>query len=76
MDTSQPDSKAKLPTDQKSHMITCIEDDCRFTIRGSGTEPKIKLYIEAQKSCEQDAYDKASAVKDAIINDWLSELTT
>ncbi|RIA98178.1 hypothetical protein C1645_798393, partial [Glomus cerebriforme] len=46
-DTSKPDNKANLPTSKSSHMITFgLENGCTLTLRTSGTEPKIKYYLE------------------------------
>lgn len=46
-DSSRPDKKAILPTSSSTHMITFFfENGCVATLRGSGTEPKLKYYIE------------------------------
>jgi len=46
-DSSRPDKKAILPTSSSTHMITFLfENGCVATLRGSGTEPKLKYYIE------------------------------
>ena len=46
-DSSQPNGLAVLPVDYKSHMITfTFENNCVVTLRGSGTEPKLKYYVE------------------------------
>lgn len=42
-DSATLDGKPKLPVSKSSEMITCeLEGEVRFTVRGSGTEPKIK----------------------------------
>ena len=47
VDTAQPDKKPVLPVSASSQMITyTFENGCIATIRGSGTEPKLKYYIE------------------------------
>ena len=47
LDTSKPDKKATLPSSKASPMITYyFENGVSLTIRGSGTEPKIKWYSE------------------------------
>ena len=74
VDTSEPDGRAKLPVDVKSHMITCELDDARFTIRGSGTEPKVKLYVESRGDTAEAAQKRAKEVQELIISDWLSSL--
>lgn len=54
-DSSTPDGEPVLPIDPSSQMITCeLEGGVRFTVRGSGTEPKIKSEISLpflQTSC-------------------------
>jgi phosphomannomutase len=46
-DTTQPDNKAILPVSRSTHMITFyFENGCIATLRGSGTEPKLKYYVE------------------------------
>lgn len=46
-DSGTKDHKATLPSSSSSYMITFfIEDNITFTIRTSGTEPKIKYYSE------------------------------
>lgn len=50
------DNKPNLPIDPNSHMITFNlrknSDIIRLTIRNSGTEPKLKIYIEAKSNSE------------------------
>lgn len=42
-DSDTPDNKPELPVDKGSHMLTLwLDDDIKFTLRGSGTEPKVK----------------------------------
>merc|ERR1712000_241914 len=46
-DSSREDKKAVLPLSKSSPMITCeLENGVRFTVRASGTEPKVKFYTE------------------------------
>ena len=40
-----------------------LSDGSRFLIRPSGTEPKLKIYIEAVGNSHRDAADKADAIK-------------
>lgn len=45
-DSAAADGRPVLPVDANSQMITCeLEGGVRFTVRGSGTEPKIKCEI-------------------------------
>jgi len=46
-DNTQPNNKAILPTSSSTHMITFFfENGAVGTLRGSGTEPKLKYYFE------------------------------
>ena len=46
-DSTKDDKKAVLPTSKSSNMITFgLDNGVTITIRGSGTEPKIKWYSE------------------------------
>lgn len=60
-DTGTSDKKAVLPADPGSQMLTFwLDHDTRFTMRGSGTEPKVKsMYcIPLRQSCEKFSIDK------------------
>ena len=61
--------KPDLPVDASAQMITVVLDDVVFTARGSGTEPKIKLYIEARAASSQ----KAKGLADDVLRDLLRE---
>lgn len=43
-----------------------------FTIRASGTEPKVKLYLECSSGTEDKAVHHAGKVFSAIIKEWIS----
>lgn len=46
-DSAQPDKQAILPVSASSHMITyTFANGCVATLRTSGTEPKLKYYVE------------------------------
>jgi phosphomannomutase len=46
-DNNQKDNKAILPVSTSTEMITFhFDNDCLLTLRGSGTEPKLKYYAE------------------------------
>lgn len=47
VDTSQPDGRAVLPWQAGDLMITYHLRDAVLTLRASGTEPKLKYYLEA-----------------------------
>ena len=53
-DSSQLNKKAILPTDPKTQMITFrFSNGIVATLRTSGTEPKLKYYVEYCASKEQ-----------------------
>ncbi|KAF2656034.1 hypothetical protein K491DRAFT_692391 [Lophiostoma macrostomum CBS 122681] len=69
-DSKSKDHVPDLPVDRSSQMITCeLEGGARFTVRGSGTEPKIKLYIE----CVDKSSHAAKVGADEILQDLLVE---
>ncbi len=46
-DSNYADNKPRLPTDSSAHMVTLsFANGCVATLRTSGTEPKIKYYVE------------------------------
>lgn len=69
-DSATSDGVPVLPVDRSSQMITVGMDGVRFTIRGSGTEPKIKYYVEAKASGKEEAARTAKEVADAIVRGW------
>jgi len=66
-DSSTPDHKALLP--RSSQMITFRLDsnDCAITLRTSGTEPKIKYYIELSGESREIAEKELKVVFDGMI---------
>lgn len=73
-----PDHKPVLPVDPTSQMITLSgkpsdgngNEHIRFTIRGSGTEPKLKVYIEACADNEKRASYLAKLTWDVLRREW------
>lgn len=65
-----------LPVDETSQMITAKlltnsnTELIRFTIRGSGTEPKLKVYIEARADSEDRSSFLAKDVWDTLRKEW------
>lgn len=69
-----------LPVDPSSQMITMTakplvdsasgDDSIRFTIRGSGTEPKLKVYIEAYAQSKTEANSLAHMTWDVLKREW------
>jgi len=70
-DSSTADHKPVLPK-QSGQMITFyLENGCQATIRTSGTEPKIKWYIEIGASNMEKAQKDLAEVVEAIKEDLL-----
>ncbi|TGZ81169.1 hypothetical protein EX30DRAFT_395678 [Ascodesmis nigricans] len=70
-DSNTSDGMPRLPVSKSSEMITCeLEDEVRFTVRGSGTEPKIKMYIESRAESESEARRRAQEVYDDLVKEW------
>ncbi|KAF1945707.1 hypothetical protein EJ02DRAFT_451417 [Clathrospora elynae] len=70
-DSKSKDHKPDLPVDVTSQMITCeLDDGAVFTVRGSGTEPKIKLYIECQGKSSEEAKKGANGILDDLLREW------
>lgn len=81
-DSSTADNKPELYVDPTSQMITCkvihnesenvndSEEFVRFTARGSGTEPKLKVYVEAKAKTEERAQYLANDVWDVLREEW------
>lgn len=77
-DSEQPDHKPALPVSKSSEMITAEvkykSGTARFSTRGSGTEPKIKVYIEARADNAEDAEVIAKGVWDILGKEWFENL--
>ncbi|KAL0257799.1 hypothetical protein SLS55_006964 [Diplodia seriata] len=70
-DSTTEDGVPTLPVDKSSQMITCeLDGDVRFTVRGSGTEPKIKLYIECRAGSSEEAQKGANDVLQDLLKEW------
>lgn len=70
-DSKSKDHTPDLPVDVTSQMITCeLDDGAVFTVRGSGTEPKIKLYIECQGKSSEDAKKGANGILEDLLREW------
>jgi phosphoglucomutase / phosphopentomutase len=71
LDTSQPGGAALLPSSAVSPMITFyFENQSVLTVRGSGTEPKIKWYAEmisTDTCCEAQLVAFVTAAIDALV---------
>jgi phosphoglucomutase len=69
-DSKSKDNIPDLPVDKSAQMITCEVDGGRFTVRGSGTEPKIKLYIECTATSSEVANAAAEEIKRDLLKEW------
>jgi phosphomannomutase len=67
-DSDTKDNQPTLPVSSSSEMITFkLDNGCVFTIRTSGTEPKIKYYCElAGASAEEAANEQPRIQKRGI----------
>eukprot|EP00198_Chlamydomonas_reinhardtii_P000549 XP_001689884.1 phosphoglucomutase [Chlamydomonas reinhardtii] len=71
LDTAQPDGRAVLPWQSGDMMITYgLEGAATLTLRASGTEPKLKYYLEVKGS---DAA-AAAALADRLVGGLAEEL--
>ena len=71
VDTNALDGRATLPTSKSSHMITYkLANGATLTLRGSGTEPKIKWYAEMTG---KDGGEVATAVR-KLVNAVMDEM--
>jgi len=74
VDTAQPDGKATMYTDPSSHMITfTFANGCVATLRTSGTEPKIKFYVE-QKGAPGQPREEVAAEVDRMAQAVVEEM--
>lgn len=77
-DSDTVDHLPTLHVDPSSHMITCKlltpnkDEFIRFTVRGSGTEPKLKVYIEAKAENENRAESLAEDVWITLRKTWFT----
>ncbi|KAM5490568.1 hypothetical protein MaudMau93_002372 [Microsporum audouinii] len=71
-DTDTADKRPVLPVDPASQMLTIWSHrGVRFTIRGSGTEPKVKIYIESCGASRKDAIDAVCDMLTAVLESWI-----
>ena len=79
-DSSNVDHTPDLPVSKSSQMITCwlekldgVDDGVRFTVRASGTEPKIKIYLECRSSDPVSAEAGAVKTLERIKLEWFGD---
>ena len=72
VDTDAPDGRATLPLQPSSHMITYrFANGATATLRGSGTEPKIKWYAEMEGTVREATEAQLQGLVDALISEML-----
>lgn len=78
-DSSTDDHTPALPISKSSQMITCwlkrfdgTDEGIRFTVRASGTEPKIKIYLECHSSDPRSAEMGAAQMLERIKLEWFN----
>lgn len=77
-DTGESDGRSKLPVVEGNRMVTLwlngveeLEKGVRVTIRASGTEPKVKIYVECQsRNGREQARQGAVLVLKAVAKTW------
>jgi phosphomannomutase len=72
-DSAQPDGKALLPSTPDSQMLTFrFRGGPVCTLRNSGTEPKLKYYVECSSARgAAEARKAVDALTDALIREWV-----
>jgi len=71
-DNNQPDGKAILPISSSTHMITFTFDNGAVaTLRGSGTEPKLKYYTDMRGEDPESTKNILNDMVQAIIHQLL-----
>lgn len=71
-DSREEGGVPRLPTSKSSEMVTVELEGgkVKFTVRGSGTEPKIKFYVEAVDEDKDVAKKIAEEVAEAVKREW------
>ncbi len=79
-DSSTEDHTPDLPVSSSSQMITCwlekldgTDEGIRFTVRASGTEPKIKIYLECHSHGPISAEMGAAQMLECIKLEWFND---
>jgi len=71
LDTRNADKKADLPT-QSAHMITFyFTNGAILTLRTSGTEPKIKYYIEMIADSREKVQSELLKLEETMVKEWI-----
>ena len=79
-DSISEDHIPDLPVSKSSQMITCwlrkvdsTDEGIRFTVRASGTEPKIKIYLECRSKDPISAKIGAAQMLECIKLEWFND---
>lgn len=79
-DSSTDDNTPTLPVSESSQMITCwlqkiegADEGIRFTVRASGTEPKIKIYLECHSNDPISVERGATQMLERIKMEWFND---
>ncbi|KAK9458493.1 uncharacterized protein V1516DRAFT_644058 [Lipomyces oligophaga] len=77
-DSATPDHAPLLPVSKTSEMITFnLDGSIDVTVRGSGTEPKLKVYIEAKSTESRErSLEVAKEVWDDLEREWFKPSVT
>ena len=71
-DSSSEDGKSKLPSDPTSQFVTfTLENQAVVSLRTSGTEPKLKYYIEAVGESEEEGKEMCERLAKAVLVDLI-----
>ncbi|KKK17287.1 hypothetical protein AOCH_003919, partial [Aspergillus ochraceoroseus] len=71
-DSGTDNKKPTLPADKSSQMLTLwLDPDVRFTIRASGTEAKVKFYIESCSASREQAIAAVCDTFKAVLKEWI-----
>jgi phosphomannomutase len=70
-DSAFPDRKPRLPTSSAPMLTFSLANGASVTLRASGTEPKLKYYIECVAASDADALALCDQVFDAVMADFI-----
>jgi phosphomannomutase len=72
-DNAMPGNKSVFPHTPNQNMLTfTFENGSVLTLRPSGTEPKLKYYVESNsKQSREEAKAITQAVTEALVNDFI-----